>query len=122
MKAHLLATYKNSDIVSGEITSNQSMPNEDYQSLRKNDEFICLNVILIEKGKLFFYVSVAVLNIEGHLIRIINCLVVKYIFNCSSSNKLNWSGIKIFKFINLSDENFHVPEKIDGLIGNELFF
>ena len=43
-------SQKNSDIRLEEIASNHSMLNEDYQSLNKNDEFICSNFISREKG------------------------------------------------------------------------
>ncbi|GFX85125.1 DUF1758 domain-containing protein [Trichonephila clavipes] len=49
-------------------------------------------------------------------------LVVPKTTGLTPTNKLDISGIKIPKYINLSDENFCSPGRIDLLLSNHIFF
>ncbi|GFR25563.1 DUF1758 domain-containing protein [Trichonephila clavata] len=49
-------------------------------------------------------------------------LVVPKITGLTPTNKLDISGIKIPEYIELSDENFYSPGRIDLLLSNQIFF
>lgn len=61
-------------------------------------------------------------NKEGEAIWELDFLLVPKITDVTPSKKLNISALDIPKNIQLADPNFHIPQKIDILLGAELFF
>ncbi|GBN49736.1 hypothetical protein AVEN_67689-1, partial [Araneus ventricosus] len=96
----------------------------------------CANFLGLKKEKLFLPVSgicgstqnasrkvtTSLSNLNGNYQWVIELMVLPKITDFSPATRLDVSNLKIPENIQLADETFYIPQKVDLLLGCELFF